>query len=80
MAVLGACARPMLASIFIVQGYDTLRRPERVAARAEKVVGPLKERVDALPDDTDHWSASPAEDPAGGGLSPRDRARPRLSA
>jgi uncharacterized membrane protein YphA (DoxX/SURF4 family) len=43
----------MLASIFIVQGYDTLRRPERVAPRAEKVLGPLKERVDALPDDTE---------------------------
>ncbi len=43
----------MLASIFIVQGYDTLRRPERVAPRAEKVVGPLKQRVDALPDNTE---------------------------
>ena len=53
MAVLRALARPMLASIFIIQGYDTLRRPERVAPRAEKVVGPLKERVDALPDDTE---------------------------
>ena len=54
MAVLRAFARPMLASIFIVQGYDTLRRPEKVAGRAEKVVGPLKERVDALPDNTEH--------------------------
>ncbi len=53
MAVLRALARPMLASIFIVQGYDTLRWPERVAPRAEKVVGPLKERIDALPDDTE---------------------------
>ena len=53
MAVLRALARPMLASIFIVQGYDTLRRPEKVAPRAEKVVGPLKERVDALPDNTE---------------------------
>jgi putative oxidoreductase len=44
----------MLASIFIVQGYDTLRRPEKVAPRAEKVVGPLKERVGALPDNTEH--------------------------
>jgi uncharacterized membrane protein YphA (DoxX/SURF4 family) len=43
----------MLASIFIVQGYDTLRRPERVAPRADKVVGPLKERISALPDDTE---------------------------
>ncbi len=54
MAVLRALARPMLASIFIVQGYNTLRWPERVAPRAEKVVGPLKERVDALPDNTEH--------------------------
>jgi putative oxidoreductase len=43
----------MLASIFIVQGYDTLRQPERVAARADKVVGPLKERISGLPDDTE---------------------------
>jgi uncharacterized membrane protein YphA (DoxX/SURF4 family) len=43
----------MLASIFIVQGYDTLRSPERVAQRADKVVGPLKERISALPDDTE---------------------------
>jgi len=43
----------MLASIFIVQGYDTLRHPEKVAPRADKVVGPLKERVSALPDDTE---------------------------
>ena len=53
MAVLRALARPMLASIFIVQGYDTLRHPERVAPRAGKVVGPLQERVSALPDDTE---------------------------
>ena len=53
MAVLRALARPMLASIFIAQGYDTLRHPEKVAPRAEKVVGPLKERVDALPDNTE---------------------------
>ena len=43
----------MLASIFIAQGYDTLRWPEHVAPRAEKVVGPLKQRVDALPGDTE---------------------------
>jgi len=53
MAVLRALARPMLASIFIVQGYDTLRWPEHVSGRAEKVVGPLKERIDALPDNTE---------------------------
>ncbi|MGH3119456.1 MAG: DoxX family protein [Streptosporangiaceae bacterium] len=53
MAVLRALARPMLASVFIIQGYDTLRRPEPVASRADKVVGPLRERVTALPDDTE---------------------------
>ena len=35
MTVLRAVARPMLASIFAIQGYDTMRHPERVAARAE---------------------------------------------
>jgi putative oxidoreductase len=49
MQVLRALARPMLASIFVVQGYDTFRRPERVAALAEPVVRPLAERVPAVP-------------------------------
>ena len=39
----------MVASIFIVQGYDTFRRPERVAPLAEPVVRPLAERVPAMP-------------------------------
>lgn len=41
----------MLASIFIVQGYDTLRRPERVVKKAEPVVQPIAERVSFVPDD-----------------------------
>ena len=53
MLVLRAVARPMLASIFIVQGYDTFRRPERVAARAEPVVRPLAERFPAIPAKTE---------------------------
>ncbi len=53
MPVLRAIARPMLASIFVIQGYDTLRRPERVAARAEPVVRPLAERVSVVPNDTE---------------------------
>ena len=35
MTVLRAFARPMVAAIFVIQGYDTFRRPERVASRAE---------------------------------------------
>jgi putative oxidoreductase len=52
MSVLRFAARPLLASIFVIQGYDTFRQPERVAARAEPVVRPLAERVAAVPDDT----------------------------
>lgn len=49
MTVLRAFARPMLASIFIVEGFDTLRHPERVAKQAEPVVRQLAERVPAVP-------------------------------
>jgi putative oxidoreductase len=43
----------MLASIFIIQGYGTLRRPERVTELAEPVVRPVAERFPILPDKTD---------------------------
>jgi uncharacterized membrane protein YphA (DoxX/SURF4 family) len=43
----------MLASIFVIQGYDTFRRPERVSARAEPVVRRIAARVPALPDKTE---------------------------
>ena len=43
----------MLASIFIVQGFDTLRRPERVVKKAEPVVRPIADRVSFVPDDTE---------------------------
>jgi putative oxidoreductase len=49
MPVLRAVARPMLASIFIIQGFDTFRRPERVAAAAEPVVRPIADRVPVVP-------------------------------
>ena len=45
MSVLRDAARPMLASIFIIQGFDTMLHPERVAPRAEPVVAPLAELV-----------------------------------
>jgi uncharacterized membrane protein YphA (DoxX/SURF4 family) len=40
----------MLASIFIVQGFDTLLHPERVVPAAEPVVRPIAGRVRAVPD------------------------------
>lgn len=53
MVLLRGLARPMLASIFVVQGWDTMRQPERVAPLAEPVVRPITERVSALPDQTE---------------------------
>lgn len=43
----------MLAFIFIRQGFETFRRPENYAERAEPVVRPLTERVPAAPDKTE---------------------------
>jgi putative oxidoreductase len=43
----------MLASIFAIQGYDTMRRPERVSALAEPIVRPIAERLSVLPDETE---------------------------
>ncbi len=43
----------MLASIFVLGGYDTLLRPERVAPMAEPVVARISARVPALPANTE---------------------------
>jgi putative oxidoreductase len=40
----------MLASIFILQGYDALLHPERKVPAAEPVVRPIAERVSLVPD------------------------------
>jgi putative oxidoreductase len=40
----------MLASIFILQGIDSLLHPDTKAPAAERVVRPLAERVPAVPD------------------------------
>jgi putative oxidoreductase len=43
----------MLASIFVIQGYDTLLHPDKVASRAEAVVRPLAEKIPAVPEQTE---------------------------
>lgn len=43
----------MLASIFIIQGYQTMRRPERVVKQAEPVVNSLATLADIIPADTE---------------------------
>jgi putative oxidoreductase len=41
MSLVRSIARPMLASIFVVQGFNKLRNPDSVAARAKPVVDRL---------------------------------------
>ncbi|HEY1642172.1 MAG TPA: DoxX family protein [Streptosporangiaceae bacterium] len=53
MPVLRAVARPMLATIFAIQGLDTLRNPKRVAPKAEPVVKTAAERLPGVPADTE---------------------------
>ena len=54
MSALRSIARPMLASIFAVQGYATLRDPGRVAARAEPVVRQLAgAQIPLIPESTE---------------------------
>jgi uncharacterized membrane protein YphA (DoxX/SURF4 family) len=43
----------MLASIFVIQGYDTLLHPDKVASRAEPVVRSLREKIPAVPEQTE---------------------------
>ena len=53
MAVLRAVARPMLATIFAIQGYDSFRRPERVAPKADRVLQPAAEHLPGIPADAE---------------------------
>ena len=53
MTVLRAAARPMLASIFVIQGFDTMLHPERVAPRADPVVRPLAELLPGVAGQTE---------------------------
>ncbi|MDC2960141.1 MULTISPECIES: DoxX family membrane protein [Streptomyces] len=53
MSLLRMTGRPLLASMFVAGGLNSLRAPEEVAPAAEPVVQPVTERVSALPDRTD---------------------------
>jgi putative oxidoreductase len=43
----------MIASIYVIAGYQTMRSPERVVKQADPVVHALAEYVDFVPDDTE---------------------------
>ncbi|MDQ0797957.1 DoxX family membrane protein [Streptomyces sp. B1I3] len=53
MSLLRILGRPMLASMFVAGGMNSLRHPEYVASAAEPVVRPVTDRVAALPDGTE---------------------------
>ncbi|MGW0817887.1 DoxX family membrane protein [Streptomyces viridiviolaceus] len=53
MSLLRVAGRPMLASMFVVGGLNSLRSPGDVAPLAEPVVRPLADRVSVLPDSTE---------------------------
>lgn len=44
----------MLASIFVIQGWHNFEHPEGVAPLAEPIVAPLRERIPAMPRETEH--------------------------
>ena len=51
MALTRRIARPLLASVFIADGIDSIRNPESRAKAAQAVTVPLARRFPALPDD-----------------------------
>jgi len=59
----------MIASIYVIAGYQTMRSPERVVKQADPVVRALAEYVDFVPDDTEQAvRVSGAVQVAGGAL------------
>ncbi|MFR0354945.1 DoxX family protein [Streptomyces sediminimaris] len=53
MSLLRLVGRPMLASMFVAGGINSVRAPGQVAPVAEPVVQPVTERVGPLPDSTE---------------------------
>ncbi|MEU6888760.1 DoxX family protein [Streptomyces viridosporus] len=53
MSLLRVVGRPMLASMFVAGGLESVRHPQHVAPAAEPVVRPVADRVPLLPDSTE---------------------------
>ncbi|MEU1853826.1 DoxX family protein [Streptomyces sp. NPDC019990] len=53
MSLMRVLGRPMLASMFLTGGLNSVREPEQVAPIAEPVVQPVREQVPVLPDSTE---------------------------
>ncbi|GAA2958585.1 MULTISPECIES: DoxX family protein [Streptomyces] len=80
MSLLRIVGRPLLASMFIAGGMNSVRRPQDVATAAEPVVRPVTDRVAVLPERTEQLvRLNGAVQVAGGVLLGLGRF-PRLSA
>ncbi|WP_309062363.1 DoxX family protein [Streptomyces sp.] len=53
MSLLRVVGRPMLASMFVAGGLESVRNPQNVAPAAEPVVRAVTDRVPVLPDGTE---------------------------
>ncbi|MFI6932012.1 DoxX family protein [Streptomyces sp. NPDC050287] len=53
MSLLRLAGRPLLASMFVAGGLNSVRDPKELAPVAEPVIRPVTERVSALPDRTE---------------------------
>lgn len=51
VAIVRSLARPLLASVFVTSGLQTVRHPEALAALAAPVALPIARRVPGLPRD-----------------------------
>ncbi|MFF9817466.1 DoxX family protein [Streptomyces sp. NPDC014006] len=80
MSVLRLVGRPLLASMFVSGGVNSLRSPEKVAPAAEPVVGPIRERVPLLPERTEHAVRLSGAVQVVGGLMLATGRMPRLAA
>ncbi len=80
MSLLRLTGRPLLASMFIAGGLGAVRNPKELTPAAERVVGPLKERVPALPERTEHLVRLNGGVQVAAGLMLATGRLPRLSA
>lgn len=83
MTLLRTLARPLLASVFIVDGWDAMRHPERHADKLQPLAKPLEsasEKVPGLPRDTTTLARYSGAVSVGAGLMLATGRKPRLAA
>jgi uncharacterized membrane protein YphA (DoxX/SURF4 family) len=80
MSVLRLLGRPMLASMFLTGGMQSLRSPEELAPAAEPVAQPVTDRVPPLPDRTEELVRLNGAVQVGAGLLLATGRMPRIAA